>query len=557
MIRTTPCTLLLLAALLAAPALAGAQPPAAPADSGQDPVAVLKKAMDQAKAGNMKEAVALLEPLRKQPGTPPPILATLGALYLQVNRAGDALEILEPMAKAPDANAAVLYNGGRAALAVGKVVEAEKFFERSVALEPGTPASRELGLIRGQESRFREALTLLLPWARTHPDDKEARLAAAFAAIRLKRPPDAEELLSDLPQTDPQVRLAWGNLLLLKNDAPGAAATLRPLLDEPEDKIPEAMRGDARRLLADAYLQMGKAEDAVSVLKDHALGPASHLSLARAEYQSGHLDQAIETLRPFAEPILAHSPEEKDPRWAVAGDIVQAYGRWLLTAGQADNALPYLRLATRVHPDDKEAWQALGQALGATGKRDEAQKALAKFQELAQKQGPTTEMSDRLKERQEDPTGFQIQRAKQMLAQGETKEALDLLQSEIALEPKDVRPRLLASRVLLVLGRSQEALDVAQQALALAPDDPDAVYQRGTANLALKHFDAAEADLRQALKLAPDHVPALNDLAVLLLVKGDRDEARGLLEKVLKLRPDDPQAKANLARLDAKSKAES
>ncbi len=562
--------LLLLAGLLvplaaAPPALGAQQKPPQPAAAqpaqpdaaatGQDPVAILKQAVDQAKAGKMKEAVALLEPLRERKDTPKPILATLGALYLQVGRPADAFAVLEPLAQPEDADPAVLYNAGRAGLALGKVVKAEKFFERSVAKEPGTPASRELGLIRGQESRFRESLALLLPWARSHPDDKEARLAAAFAAIRLKRAPDAESLLSDLPQTDPQVRLAWGNVLLLKNDPAGAIATLKPLLDEPSAKVPDTLLGDTRRLLAEADLQAGKAEDAISVLQDHAVGPASHLTLARAKYQTGDVKGALETLKPFAEPVLKISPQKKDPRWPIAADIVLSYGRWLLADGQAKEALPYLHLATQVHPRDKEAWQSYGQALAATGQRDEAKEALETFQKLAEQAGNQTAQMHDIRERQNDPTGAQIERARQLLAQGKGEEALKILQGEIQLEPKDIRPYLLASRTLLVLGRPEEALQEAQRALELAPDDPDAVYQLGTVKLALKDLDAAEVDLRHALELDPDHVPALNDLAVLLLVKGQRDEARGLLQKVLKLRPDDPQAKANLARLDNRAKS--
>jgi len=537
------------------PQPAAAQPaPAQPAGAatGQDPVAILKQAVDQAKAGKMKEAVALLEPLRERQDTPTPILATLGALYLQVGRPADAFAVLDPLAQPENADPAVLYNAGRAGLALGKVVKAEKFFERSVAKEPGTPASRELGLIRGRESRYKEAVALLLPWSRNHPDDKEARLACAFAAIRIHRAPDAEELLSDLPQTDPHVRLAWGNLLLLKNDPPGAVATLKPLVDSPKAKVPEAIQGDARNLLADAYLQLGQAANAVSTLKDHAVGPASHLTLARAQYQTGDVDGAIETLRPFADSILHSNAQENDPRWPMAADILRDFGRWILSTGKAEEAVPYLRLSSEHHPRDKETWQALGQALAATGKRDEAKQALAKFQEIAKEEGNQTAQTNRMREAQKDPTGAAVDKARQLLAQGKSEEALKLLQGEIELEPKDIRPRLLASRTLLVLGRPEEALQAAQRALELAPDDPDAVYQLGTVKLALKDLDAAEVDLRHALELAPDHVPALNDLAVLLLVKGQRDEARTLLEKVLKLRPDDPQAKATLAKIASK-----
>ncbi len=391
---------------------------------------------------------------------------------------------------------------------------------------------------------------LLLPWARSHPDDTEARLAAAFAAIRLERPRDAEELLSGLPQTDSRVRLAQGNLLLLENDADGAITALRPLVEGSEAQGSNALADDARRLLADAYLGAGKPEDAVATLKGHLGGPPSHLTMARAQYQAGDHEGAIETLTPFAELILQHSPDEADPRWPMAAEAALDYGRWLLAAGRAGAAVPYFRVVTQVRPGDQDAWQGLGQALTATGERDAGQKALAKSQELAKQGG---DASRQVPERVADPTGAEVERARELLGEGKARDALQLLHSEIVLAPRDVRPRLLASRTLLLLGRAQEALQAAQQALDLEPANPDALYQRGTVEMSLKDLDAAEADLRQALKLAPDHLPAMDDLAVLLMVEGKRDEARELLRKVLEIRPDDSQAKANLAKLEAKN----
>src|SRR4029079_19837515 len=80
----------------------------------------------------------------------------------------------------------------------------------------------------GEARRF-AATGEMPPWARQHTDDTEAPLAAALCALDLDRPSEAEELLSDLSQEDPKVRLLWGQLLLEKRDPRGAIATLKPL----------------------------------------------------------------------------------------------------------------------------------------------------------------------------------------------------------------------------------------------------------------------------------------------------------------------------------------
>ncbi|HUF78450.1 MAG TPA: tetratricopeptide repeat protein [Thermoanaerobaculia bacterium] len=552
-------TVLLPAIVLAVPLLTGvAAPPAAAqtpetapsAAPAPDPEAVrlVQRAMAEVEQGKLAAAIAVLEPVRYEPTTPAQALALLGALYLETRRAEDAYAVLAPLARREDANAAVLYNAGRAALVTERIEEGIAYLERSVALEPTTPAARELGLLRGFQGQAREAYRLLVPWARSNPEDGDVRRAAALAALRLKRVPEAEELLSGLPQDDPGTRFLWGHLLLLQGDPQGAVAALRPLLDEPE--LSEPLRADARRVLAEAYLEVGEARSTVEILEGHAAGPSTALTLARAWYQSGEAEKAIETLRPFAEPLLGSELVRTDPRWPVVAEILREYGRWLLATGRGGDSVQYLRAAAELEPEEKQAWQSLGQALAATGDAEGAKAALAKFQELAEAAGSETEQVARLRERREDPTASELDRARRLLAQGDPASALEVVSAEISLAPDDPRPYLLASRILLLLERPQDAFAAVERALGLAPDSADAIYQRGTVQVALGAVEQGEADLRHALALAPDHVPALNDLAVVLLVRGERQEARRLLERVLELRPGEPEATATLERLE-------
>lgn len=516
-------------------------------DASPEAVDLLNQAMAEVEAGDLEGAIAILEPLRA--GDPPPeVRGVLGALYVEAERPEDALAVLEPIAEREDANAAILYNAGRAAFATGDLERAQAYLERSLTLEPGTPAIRELGLLYGLQGRIRDAYRLLVPWLERMPEDPQARRAAALAALRLGRIPTAEELLADVPQTHPADKMLWGHLLLLQGDPHAAISLLTPLLGA-EEPLPERLDADVRWVLAEAHVQVGEAEQAVEVLKGRASDPPSILLLSRAQYQSGDLEGALGTLRPLAEPIVSQEHDPNDPRWIIATEIAREYGRWLLAAGRSEEAVQYLEVATEMEPERKETWQSYGQALAAVGRDEEARQALEEFQRLAQEAGPETEQMQRMRLAREDPTAANLERARVLLEEGQPEQALAMARAEVELAPEDPRPRLFESFLLLSLGRPQEALEVADALVAVAPESPDALHQRGAASMALERWEAAEEDFRRAIELSPGHVPALNDLAVLLVVKGEREEARALLERVLEIRPEDPQARETLERL--------
>lgn len=541
--RIVASALLLLAAGTL-PALAIQPPPpasSAPERSALDPAdaSLVGRAVELLAGGDAAGAVTLLEPVRQRADAPGQLLALLGTAYLEAGRPADALEVLGPLAEAEDADPAVLYNAGRAALATGDVAGGTRFLARSVTLQGGTPAARELGLVRATQGQTRDAYRLLRPWALANPDDEEARLAAALAAIHLNRVPQAEELLEGLPPETPGTRLLWGQIRLLRDDPEGAVAILAPVLEGEGGEGALA----ARRTLAEAHLAMDRPQEAVELLEGRAAGdPAASLVLARAQGEVGDEEAAIATLQPLAERLLeaSRSGDEIFNR-ELGARFGLEYGRLLAAAGRHEEAIPPLEMATGLDPNRREAWRLLAESLAAAGRSGEAASARERFDALesAEEGGAATE----------DPTLRAILRARDLLAAERFDPAISVLRSEIELAPDDPRPRLLESRALLLAGRSEEALERAEEIVVRFPEHPDAYYQRGTVHLALEHRSSAEADFREALALAPDHVPAMSDLAVLLTIKGERAEAERLLERVLELRPDDEVARGHLERL--------
>lgn len=535
-----------LLALLALSALAPvhAQPTGDEADEARtssDPV--LQQVVAHLEAGEDAEALQLLETLRESEEPPVEGLALLGAVYVQTGRPAEALEVLVPLTQLDPPDPAVLYNAGRAALAMGRLQPAAELLRRSVQVKPDSPAARELGLLLGSQGAYTESLALLKPWAERYPEDAEARLAAAFAAVQLERIPDAEALLSDLPQDRPQVKLLWGRLLLAKGDPWGALNTLQPAVES----APPEMELDIRRATAEAYAAVGQAAEAVEVLADFAQNnPSVALQLSQAQYQAGDLEGALGTLRPFAGALVAGDARIPDE---MAGRIVLHYGRFLTMSGQHEEALPYLELATEWRPDDKQAWQMLGQTLAGLDRREDARVALERFQEISKAEISASRRDTQERAELDDPTLKAIRETWELLGEERFDEALERIRQERAIARNDIRPVLLEGRVLTLMGRYDEALATAEEAVRAAPDNADAVYLRGTVRMARQELREAEADFRQALVLQPEHLATMNDLAVLLIERGETTEARQLLEQVLELNPADAVAAGNLERL--------
>jgi len=494
MLTPRPVSILLALLVSAVCPLAAAEPvPATPPPE-------MAQAVEKARSGDLPAAIALLEPLRAAAAAHPAAMALLGDLYLQARRPEDALALLAPLADGGAAGPAILRNAGRAALALGQTDKAAAYLRRSVDKAPTSPAARELGMLLGSEGRAAESYELLRPWAKAHPEDGEARLAAAYDAVDLNRPPEAEELLSGLPADAPRARLLRGRLQILQRKPRQGVATLEPLLS---GGIPE-LDLQVRRALAEAHLALGEAGASIDLLQGKTgADPSLALLLGRAQYQAGRPEDAVAILAPLAADPALQEPATGEER-ALAAGVALEYGRALVALARWPAAVAALERATRLAPESVQAWQVLIQAQLGAGRRDDAARSSERFRALEKAQPGVSQQVQETERGQLDPTRRNLDRAAALLAEGKRDEALAAIRQEAALAPDDPRPR------------------------------------------------AAEVSaLRQILKAHPDDLTALGDLANLLAAQGNKDEARGLLKKILALRPGDPAATARLRSLDA------
>ena len=517
----------------------------------QDPPSALSEALALAEQGDPAGAIAALERHVAEPNAPDVAFAALGALLLETGDPKRALDVLTPLADRDPPDPAALFNAGRAAEALGRFQDAASHYQRSIAVEPRSPALRALGMLIGRLGRAGDAYEYLRAWTAANPNDRAARLAAASGAVELQRLPDAEALIEGLDPQDPAVKLLRGRVLLLRGDPWGALGELQPLAVAPPPRLERSIRST----LAGTYLLVGEADGAVEQLE--RLSPEDPElvgRLARAYYQAGRTGDAIDALAPFVEPLVTAPPPDDAPK-ALARELTYEYGRYLHAAGEAERALPFLVLAADLDPNHSETFQALGQVLSALGRRQEAEAAIQQFQDLNAAASGAADLVDAGQRDLEDPTGRAVRMALQRASGGDVGGALEALAREARLAPDDSRPAIAASTALLHAGRSEEALAAVEKALDMAPENPDGLYQRGAVLMSLQQLEPAEEMFQRALEASPTHIAALSDYAVLLMSEGREDEAAQHLRKVLELRPDDALARRHLEQLQEDSGA--
>lgn len=547
-----PVLAIALALLLTAPAVLGqtqaqdaAQDPAQSQTVQPDPDAMLSRAGREAfnllQSGDQAGALARLDAAHKAGETTLVDQSMLGTLLMESGRAQEAYDLLSKVAGS-STDPALLFNAGRAALLVGQSQQGMAWLKQSADAVPVSPAGRALGMAFAQQMRCLESLQYLRPWLEAQRGDTEARTIAAMCALELRRTQDATALLEGLPASDPRIGILRAQLLIQQSDPLSALVVLEPLLKN----HPPEMSADVHRMTTEAYLNSGRAKDAVDLLA--ALpqrGPRLTLLYAEALYRTGDLDTALAELKPVAEVALQ---QEANHPLVVHG--MSDYGRILVAAGRAEEGLPFLQRAAEVQPDHLKTWKALGEALTVAGRRDEARKALETFRMLQTQQSEERHQTELALK---DPTGRVLAEARTAAVSGDHEKALRQLRQEIAISPDDIRPHLLYVQILLAAERHAEAVKAAESTRASFPDNPDAAYQLGAMKMVAGDQASAEQSFRQALDLEPNHVAALNDLAVLLATRGEKGEAVALARRLVETKPDDAKAKELLAAISSGS----
>ena len=191
-----------------------------------------------------------------------------------------------------------------------------------------------------------------------------------------------------------------------------------------------------------------------------------------------------------------------------------------LASGQPEAAVKMARAAVAAAPRMVNTWVALGQALMAAGRYDEAERAYIHAISL-DGANPLARMGlGELK-----------------LASGQPLEAMSEFELALKRQPSLAGAHMGLGNALAYQDRNQEALARYQQAIALCPRFPEAEFAVGFVLARMGKPKEAEAHYRRAVTQRPDFAVAWVNLGTLLREQGREVYAEAAYQRAVKLQP--------------------
>ena len=233
---------------------------------------------------------------------------------------------------------------------------------------------------------------------------------------------------------------------------------------------------------------------------------------------------------------------------------------------QGKDALPALRKAAELMPQDAEAHSNLGTALRDRGQWDEALTSLRRALEIQPREVEAlvdAAAALRALGRARESVAFYKQALEisprsaeahnnlgnAFLELGQCAEAAGRYREALEIRPNDAEIHFNLGNALRQLGQLHEAITCSQRAIALDPASSMAHNNVGLSLAGLGQREQAMASYRQALTLNPNYVEALNNLGRVLLEVGELREALSLCQKAIELDPQRAESHCNLANM--------
>jgi tetratricopeptide (TPR) repeat protein len=199
-----------------------------------------------------------------------------------------------------------------------------------------------------------------------------------------------------------------------------------------------------------------------------------------------------------------------------------------LRLGRGADATRHAETALRIGGREASTLNALGNALAAEGRFDEA---ILRYEESL----ALSESAETL-----NNLGVALQ------ARGRVEEAVARYRRALERRPMHPFAHNNLANVLKATGRTDLAIEHYRQALDVRPDSAEVQNNLGTALQAAGRFDEAAEQFRRALRLDPEYAEAHNNLAIELARSGRVAEAITHYRDALRLRGDYPEARNNL-----------
>ena len=204
-----------------------------------------------------------------------------------------------------------------------------------------------------------------------------------------------------------------------------------------------------------------------------------------------------------------------------------------LASRQHDAAVKMAEAAVSAAPQMGFAWVALGQALKAAGRGEEAERAYGEA--IRRDRGNAL---------------ARMGMGELKLSTGRAEEAIGEFELALRQKPSLAAAHLGLGNAYACMGRNEEALDHYNRTLALKSRLPEAEFAAGFVLARMGRLKEAEARYRRALARRPDFAAAWMNLGSLLREQGRGAYAEAALLRAVGLRPDLIAGWVNLALLE-------
>ncbi|ACB77232.1 tetratricopeptide repeat protein [Opitutus terrae] len=269
-----------------------------------------------------------------------------------------------------------------------------------------------------------------------------------------------------------------------------------------------------------------------------ATGPltiAQAFAHALAHHQAGRLKDAERLYRS----ILGVAPRHADTNHNL--------GMIALQANQRPAAVQFFRAALEAEPHHAQYWFSYIAALIHADEIDGARSAFKQAEDRGIAGPQMAELSARLSaagSKPERPDARDVQALLNHFGAGHFEEAAMAGRSMTAKYPQYALGWKVLGPALMKLGQTAEALDAMQTAIALSPSDPHVHHNLSTALKSLGRLEEAAASARRALGLGVD---AHLNLASIEYQSGRYDEAIACCRRALELKQDSVEGHVKLA----------
>ncbi len=438
----------------------------------------------------------------------------------------------------------------------GRIAEAKPYLQTWIKTGKGGEVFMQLHGLMARQKDKQAIFDLVADLSAAYPSVPEARFSVAQAAWHAGK---GERALSELDETM-RLKPDWASVPLFKaqvlqqmrGDDAALAFFNDFLATAPGER--EVRLAYAKQLARSARFAESRAQFEILV-RDMPDNPENHLAIGLIAMQTNDLDSAEASMTKAL--ALGH-PDEAGVRFHL-GQLAEARGRseqaltWYQSVGQSRQQLDAQLRAAVVMAKLGRVPQALEWLAGLApsddaGRIQVAQTEAQVLREARDYQGVITALTKAL-EKMPDAADLLYDRA--MAA--EKINRLDMLETDlrrlIKLKPESAHAyNALGYTLADRTPRTKEAIELLEKALKLEPDDPFIQDSMGWALFKAKRYDEAVDFLRRAHVAKPD--PEISaHLGEALWMKGDKEEAQRIWKGSLQNHPDNESLRETTSRL--------